>query len=155
MLNTKYLDQDNLFELIIFQGYKNLVFYWNFAKGIVNTKAEIQDLLKQNRIQNIYGVSEGLKGFSQAFSSEPITNFRYFLTNYFKFTIYEMCSGVKIILLSNISDQTDYSETLKEVYTNYLEIIKRNPFYVHGEPLDNPLFIEKITDIFEPFQKKK
>lgn len=123
---------------------------------MITKKEDISDLLKQNRIQNIYGVSEGLKGFSQAFSSEPITNFRYFLTNYFKYSIFEMCSGVKIILLSNMNDSLDYSEVLKDVYYKcYLEVIKRNPFYNHGEPLDNVFFIEKITELFEPHLKRK
>jgi hypothetical protein len=54
--------------------------------------------MKDGRIQNIYGVSEGsllfsitgLKGFSQMFSSEPIANFRYFISTYFKYTIFEV-----------------------------------------------------------------
>lgn len=153
---NKYLELDPLFELLIFQGYKNLVFYWDFNKGMITTKPEMQELIKMNRIQNIYGVSEGLKGFSQAFSSEPITNFRYFTTNYFKYSIFEMCSGVKIILLSQTTDLYDYQEILKDVYHKcYLELVKRNPFYKHGDPLDSAFFIEKITELFEPFIKRK
>ncbi|KAM3144316.1 hypothetical protein pb186bvf_003480 [Paramecium bursaria] len=155
-MNQKYIEANPVYELLIFQGFKNLVFYWDFNKGIVTNKSEIQDLLKSNRIQNIYGVSEGLKGFAQAFASEPISNFRYFTTNYFKYTIYEMCSGVKVILLSQVADLFDYSDILKDIYHKcYLEIIKRNPFYKHGDPLDNPLFVDKIQELFEPFLKKR
>ena len=32
----------------------------------------------------------GLKMFTQSFASEPISNFRHFLTVYFKFTIFEV-----------------------------------------------------------------
>jgi hypothetical protein len=61
---------------------------------------------------------------------------------------------VKIILLSQVSDPTDYYETLSTIYYScFLEFIKRDPFYKHGDPLSSPYFIEKITEILGPYVK--
>jgi hypothetical protein len=52
---------ETLFELLIFQGYKNLVFYQNFqgGGGPISDRSKLQEIQLQHRIQNIYGVSEG------------------------------------------------------------------------------------------------
>jgi hypothetical protein len=58
----KYPHLENMYELLIFQGFSNLVFYWGFQDGIagiVNSRDGLQALMKSNRVQNIYGVSEG------------------------------------------------------------------------------------------------
>lgn len=64
---VKYPHLENMYELLIFQGFKNLVFYWGFQEGIngiVNNREALQNMMKENRIQNIYGVSEGIESIS-------------------------------------------------------------------------------------------
>ncbi len=43
---NKYNEIENMYELLIFQGYKNLVFYWDFASSYVNTKDKLDELVK-------------------------------------------------------------------------------------------------------------
>lgn len=53
VVQVKYPNLGNMYELLIFQGFKNLVFYWDFKDGmagIVNNKETLQVMIKEDRI---------------------------------------------------------------------------------------------------------
>ena len=100
-----------------------------------------------HRVKNISGIAQALRNVVEKLTPTPILTFRNFVTNKFKYNIYELPTGLKFILIS-VADSIDYTEILQRIYHEaYVEIIKRNVLYKVDTVIDNQLFRAKLRDI--------
>jgi hypothetical protein len=79
-------------------------------------------------------------------SPKPLQTFRNYATGKYKFHIYEIPTGLKLILITP-PNKPDYFEKLREIYaTIYVPLVSRNMFCQPNHKIHCKLFSEKISD---------
>ncbi|CAD5177113.1 unnamed protein product [Musa acuminata subsp. malaccensis] len=66
-------------------------------------------------------------------------SFYSFRTNTYKLSFMESPSGIKLILITH-PKTSDHRESLKQIYSLYVEYVVKNPLYVPGTPIKSELF---------------
>ncbi|KAL4456947.1 hypothetical protein ABPG74_014585 [Tetrahymena malaccensis] len=142
-------NQPDLFELIVFNERKNILFHYDLVNDKESDEMKIQILEKLPRIQNLCGLVAALKELNKKFSPFPTQNVKFFKSSFYKFSLYDSPGGIKIILLSSNNDY-DYSDILEEIFLSaYIDLVQRNPLYQSNTIIKNPAFTSKIKSIFQ------
>ena len=146
------MSNQNLHEFYIFNSEDELIFFLDFDCGdstkIERTEIVLQDVERMHKIENVIGIALATKSIVEKLSPFPIISFKNFTTNKYKYSIYEIMTGIRFILITEVDD-IDYCEILFKVFNDaYLEYIKRNVLYKNNSIIKNlPLFTEKVKEI--------
>ncbi len=99
------------------------------------------------------GIAKALKSFVQKLSPTEIINFNSYNSVYYKYSIYEVLSGLKLILLSQ-NEEKDHQTLLQHIYQGiFLESVSRNILYTKGTYIDIPSFKDNVIKEFAIFSR--
>ena len=122
----------------------SLLYYSDFT----NRLHDYQELANSHRIQNCEGLSKSLGAFIKQIHPQQSTEFKHFRTKEYQFNLLETINGVKFILVSSVRpDEEHLDKTMKKIYEAYIELVKRNYLYKHGDIINNPKFDAAIREI--------
>ncbi|CDW79051.1 trafficking protein particle complex subunit 1-like [Stylonychia lemnae] len=99
-----------------------------------------------SRQKLIFGLIWSLKSFSQMLSVKPLQNFRNYSTSKYKLHIYELPTGLKLILITTPS-KPDQLEKLQQLFQQlYVPLVSRNMFCQPNSKIHCKVFTEKVTE---------
>lgn len=76
------------------------------------------------------------------------TQFKNFRTREYQFNLYESINGLKIILITSVrTNDDDVGFQIERIYKAYIDYVKRNYMYQHGDIIKLPLFDEAVAEI--------
>lgn len=138
-----------IYELMIWNQDK-LIYYNNFSgKG-----PDYEKLEKDHRIQNCQGLSVSIGALIKQIHPDRTTQFKNFRTREYQFNLLECVNGLKLIVISSVRPDDDGIEhSIEKVYKAYIELVKRNYLYQHGEIIRMPVFDQAVSDILFPVAK--
>jgi hypothetical protein len=139
-----------IYEFFIINAAGNCLYYEDFI-GNNSLEKMMENKEEQGRIKNVYGISIAIKAFSKGMSPTPINNFKSFATTKYKYSVFEIPTGLKFIILGPVDDH-DYSDLLKGIYCYlYLEYVSRNPMYEKDSVITFNIFKEKLREMIKSF----
>jgi hypothetical protein len=139
-----------IYEFFVINAPGTCLYYEDFVGS--NTLEKINaDKGEQDRVKNINGISIAIKAFSKGMSPTQINNFKSFATSKYKYNLFEVPSGLKMIILSPV-DEIDYSDLLKSIYCFlYLEYVTRNPMYEKDSLITSTQFRDKLREMIKSY----
>ncbi len=142
----------SVFEFLIFNKSGQCLFHLDFT-GTINFE-KTNDV--QQRQKLVFGLTWSLKSFSQMviishlmliqLSTKPLQTFRNYSTPKYKLHLYELPTGLKLILVTQPSkpDQFDKLQTLFQ--TLYVPLVSKNVFCQPNHKIYCKTFSEKVTE---------
>ncbi|TNV75435.1 hypothetical protein FGO68_gene14569 [Halteria grandinella] len=136
----------NVYEFLIYNKTGACLFHLDFTGTINFDKDSDKNSDVRQRQKLVYGLVCGIKSFSQMLSSKPLPCFRNYATAKYKFHIYELPTGLKLVLMTSPL-KSDQFETLQKVFqTLYVPLISRNIFCTPNQKIQCKLFREKVGE---------
>lgn len=134
-----------LYEFFVINAPGECLFYEDFISGQPLEKL-LADKTETGRLKHVHGISIAVKAFAKNMSPTPINAFKSFSTAKYKYSIYDLPSGLKFILLTSV-DNLDYTDVLKFIGKElFMEYVLRNPLYEKDTQIKIPAFREKVIE---------
>jgi len=109
-----------------------------------NRRTAPKSMLEEQKL--MFGLLYSLRSFCTKISPKPCTSFSYFKTSLYKLHLFETATGLKFILLTDVSAPTHRDE-LSRIYKDiYVEYVVKNPAHKVGEPITVDGFISKLAE---------
>merc|ERR1712188_302347 len=130
-----------IYNMYIFNREGTCLYYTDW--GRTNTPENLEEEFKL-----VYGMLFSLKRFIKMNSPSPTADgtFHFFLTNTYRFHYFESLTGLKFCVLSDPA-VIDLKDTLKALYTAFVECVIKNPLYTLNEPVKCSLFIQRANHL--------
>lgn len=135
-----------IYELMIWQQDK-LIYYNDFT----TKNPDYETLANTHRIQNCHGVSLSIGALIKQIHPDRTTQFKNFRTREYQYNLFETLNGLKIIMITSVRSDDDGVDLLMErVYRAYIDLVKRNYLYQHGDIIRIAAFDDGVLEILFP-----
>ena len=147
----------SVYEFLIFSKTGSCLYHLDFTGTINFDKAHDKNGDVHQRQKLVFGLLWSIKSFSIMvtiifpfiifkLSTKPLQCFRNYSTAKYKFHIYELPTGLKLVLITSPL-RPDQFETLQKLYqTLYVPLVSRNYFCTPNHKIKCKLFQEKVSE---------
>ena len=139
---------NKVFELQIYQQAE-LIYYTDLH--IEDPNYEI--IRNQHRIQLCYGVSESTLAFIKKIHPDKKTQMKSFRTKEYQYNLLDTINGVRFILLTSLLPEKQVDVAMKNLYDAYINYVKRNYMYKHGNIIRISKFNVEVHKILEDLKQ--